>query len=125
MHVSCVSIASLNEINKFSDPTGAIEAIASGFYHRISFVGTTALGRGGVTINLIDSKISGHKIQPIPEELLNQVRHFPLENASEGLKAFTEGEDVLIGDTHEGAVLRWSGRTFEVFGAGYDTETIH
>lgn len=125
MHVMSVSIGRAGHVDKLDIPDGAIEAIASGDYQRVSFIGRTDQGLAGVTLNVNSKRVSGHKLRPIPQELLNLVKHFSLDGAPEGLRAFARGEDVLIGDQTHGILLRWTGSGFEAFGAGLDTETLH
>lgn len=121
MDVSFVSIAG-RQHETFNPAVEAVEAIEQGGYHRISFGGMTTLGRSGVTLNVINRRISGHKIEAMPERLPDLVRHFALEDGLKGLKAFAGGEDVLIGSTEHGILLRWNGLGFEAYGAGEDTE---
>lgn len=125
MNVLFVSIAG-REHDTFNPAIEAIEAIESCAFHRISFGGMTALGRSGITFKALDLEVTGHKIQPIPEGLVDKVTHYPLKDWKRGLKKFAAGdEDVLIGTVEHGILLRWAGHGFEAYGAGTDTESLH
>ena len=91
-------------------------------YTRIAFCGRTPKGRSGVAFDFSTMKVTGHKLEPIPEEMVDLVRHFPLEESRRGLQAAVNGEDVLIGSTEEGILLRWNGPTVQIYANGEDSE---
>lgn len=96
---------------------------------RVSFGGLTKQGRGGVSLIAKKHKkiaVTGHKMHPIPEALLDQVSHFSLRDWQEAFKVlWHDKHDVLIGDEKDGILLRWVGTTVEVYGSGIDTEIDH
>jgi hypothetical protein len=92
-------------------------------YTRIAFGGRTQLGKSGVAINLLTGKVTGHKLEPIPYELLNLVRHVPLSEAYQGFEYLVRGEDVLIGTSEHGVAIKWNGTGLEIYAAGEDSET--
>lgn len=95
-------------------------------WDRIAFGGVTSLGRSGIAIDFKDQLVvSGHKIDPIPSELLNLVEHF--DNFSEAIEQLSRGNDVLIrGDENNLVLFKWNGHqsALEVFGLGYDNEPV-
>lgn len=107
----------------FNPASEAIEELGSlAIIHRVAFGGTTELGRGGVTIDLHKEKVTGHKMEAMPDQLVERVVHFPLSCANHGIRQFADGKDVLIGTEDHGILLKWSGPAIEVYGAGLDTE---
>jgi hypothetical protein len=93
-------------------------------WNRIAFGGMTSLGRSGIAVDFGNHiVVSGHKIDPIPSELLNLVEHF--DDFSEAIKRLSEGGDVLIrGDDNNLILFKWNGHqsALEVFGLGNDNE---
>jgi hypothetical protein len=95
-------------------------------WDRIAFGGVTDLGRSGIAIDFKDRiVVSGHKIDPVPSELLNLVEHF--DNFSEAIEQLCKGNDALIrGDENNLVLFKWNGHqsALEVFGHGYDNEPV-
>lgn len=113
---------------KFDDIDDAMEEILTDpSIERVSFGGMTSPGRSGITLHLEKggARVNGHKIDPIPEELLQLVTHISLADAAHGLDTFANGTDILIGNADHGILLKWCGPGIEVFGAGHDTESPH
>ncbi len=120
MNVVFVSVAGRSH-QTFNPAIEAVEAILGGDYHRISFGGTTALGRSGISLDMVKGRVSGHKIEEIPEELEDQVAHYDINDRLLGIRAFARGHDVLIGSKEHGILLKWHGPGFAVYGAGDDS----
>lgn len=91
-------------------------------YERIAFVGSTAAGRAGIAFDLKNGVVTGHKMEPIPDILLDRVKHVPLTDAHEAFACLARGEDILLGDQRHGMLAQWVGTRIEVFGAGEDTQ---
>ncbi len=89
---------------------------------RIAFVGRVPRGLAGVALDLNHLRVMGHKLEPIPENLLDRVVHFPLEGMRDALRAASQGVDMLAGDVEHGFMIRWNGPSFEIFAAGDDSE---
>jgi len=99
----------------------ALEHIGYGdLYSRVAFVGRMPAGRAGFALEIYEGAITGHKMDPVPAELLSRVAHFRLWEAREGFKALCHGNDVLIGKEKSCILLRWNA-FLEVFGTGIDS----
>jgi|GEM_PF-5064820 len=95
---------------------------SSDAFTRIAFGGQTREGRSGIVLDIFNSKISGHKIDAIPEGSCDLVAHFSFSEARKGLQTLAEGNAVLIGNTTHGLLARWTESKLEVFGVGEDSE---
>jgi hypothetical protein len=123
MHVQFISISGGRKQRR-SENLHELLAIAASNnnYQRIAFGGRTPLGKAGVAINLIKGAVTGHKLEQIPDELLNLLQHVPLSRAREGLDILAKGIDVLIGDQRHGTAIKWNGTGLEIYAAGLDSE---
>lgn len=101
--------------------TALVAAAYGDEFNRIAFGGKTRVGRSGIALDIYDLKISGHKIERIPEDVCDLVVHFPLSEARHALRTLVEGEDVLIGTPEHGILIRRYGEDLQVFGAGEDS----
>lgn len=102
-----------------------VEGVQNHRWTRIAFGGRTKRGRAGVAFDVRSGIVSGHKIEPIPTELVKLVRHVPITQARTGLGYLLGGEDVLIGSEKHGLLLRRYGHGIEVFGSGNDSYQPH
>lgn len=110
----------------FNPPIEAIEVLLAGHaIRRVAFGGMTDKGRGGVAIDIFNGRVTGHKLEAIPERLVPLVAHISLDDIPNGLRRFAEGHDVLIGSRDHGVLLKWNGPGMEAYGAGDDTEPLH
>lgn len=123
MIVRTIALSNGQDRNSFVDLQEALWMAAhSDTYSRIAFVGHTKRGRAGVALEMYSGDVIGHKMEPLPEAFVNAVRHVPRTEGRHGLRLLLSGEDVLIGDEHNGTLIRWVGPGLEVFGVGQDSE---
>lgn len=126
MHVRSLT-ASLDRRNReYADATAEdfAEVAQDPKYMRLAFVGRMPQGLAGVALDLTALRVRGHKLDPIPQELLAHVTHFPLRDMRQALQMASTGVDVLAGDTTHGFMIRWNGPAFEIFAAGEDSEDL-
>jgi len=105
---------------RFEDIQAGLRSAANGDCRRIAFIGRTNRGLSGIAIDTA-GRVSGHKIDPLPEDAPSLLWNVDLDDVRSGLRLAAAGEDVLFGDSKHGLALKWVGNGIEVFGAGDDS----
>lgn len=108
---------------------GAVEVIerflqSTEAERRLTFIGRLRRGRAGATLSVSQEgvRISGHKLDPIPDALRIAVEHYSSAQVHEALQSFLSGIPVLIEGDSGSLLLRWDPFLPEVFASGWDSE---
>jgi hypothetical protein len=94
-------------------------------WDRIAFGGNTSLGRSGIALDISSDGsivVSGHKIDPLDETMLNYVEHH--QNFLTAVGSLINGDSIYVGENGNAIIIKWVGSEsrLEVFGSGRDNE---